>query len=198
ECIDELAAEAGVGAQVAEITARAMNGELDFEAAILERVGLLKGLDVNIIDHVIQNRIHLAPGGRTLVATMKSNGAYTALVSGGFVQFTEKVGAMLGFHETRANRLIEEGGALSGDVAQPILGRDAKVDALNDLIDDPRKALAVGDGANDLGMIGAAGMGVALHAKPIVAAEAPLRIDHCDLTALLFLQGYSRDAFVTG
>ncbi|MEM7719554.1 MAG: phosphoserine phosphatase SerB [Pseudomonadota bacterium] len=197
ECIDELAAEAGVGARVADITARAMNGELDFEAAIIERVGLLKGLPTEIIDKVIETRIHLASGGKTLVATMKANGAYAALVSGGFAQFTEKVGAMLGFDETRANRLIEADGKLSGDVACPILGREAKVDALHDLVDDPDRALAVGDGANDLGMIAAAGMGVALHAKPVVAAAAPLRIDHNDLTALLYLQGYGRDEFVT-
>lgn len=195
ECIDELAAEAGVGERVADITARAMNGELDFEDAIIERVGLLKGLSLDIIDHVIETRIHHAPGGKTLVATMKANGAYTALVSGGFVQFTEKVGAALGFDETRANRLIEANGALTGDVARPILGQQAKVEALTELAPDPSNAIAVGDGANDLGMIAAAGMGVALHAKPIVAAAAPLRIDHCDLTALLFLQGYSRDEF---
>ncbi|MEM9425609.1 MAG: phosphoserine phosphatase SerB [Pseudomonadota bacterium] len=197
ECIDELAAEAGVGDRVAAITARAMNGELDFEAAIIERVGLLRGLPVDVIDHVIASRIEHAPGGKTLVATMKAHGAYAALVSGGFVQFTEKVGAALGFNETRANRLIEADGKLTGDVARPILGREAKVDALRDLVDDPADALAVGDGANDLDMIAAAGMGVALHAKPVVAAAAPLRIDHCDLTALLYLQGYSRDQFVT-
>lgn len=195
ECIDELAAEAGVGELVAGITARAMNGELDFEEAIIERVGLLKGLPTEIIDHVIATRIHHAPGGRMLVATMKANGAYAALVSGGFVQFTDKVGSALGFDETRANRLIEADGKLTGDVARPILGRDAKVEALQELSKDPNDAIAVGDGANDLGMIAAAGMGVALHAKPVVAAAAPLRIDHADLTALLFLQGYSRDEF---
>ncbi len=195
ECIDELAAEAGVGDRVADITARAMNGELDFEAAIIERVGLLKGLSVDIIDDVLATRITHAPGGKALVATMKSNGAYAALVSGGFVQFTEKIGAALGFDETRANRLIAADGELTGDVARPILGRDAKVEALGELSKDPSDAIAVGDGANDLGMIGAAGMGVALHAKPVVAEAAPLRIDHGDLTALLFLQGYSRDEF---
>jgi phosphoserine phosphatase len=195
ECIDELADEAGVGARVADITARAMNGELDFEAAIIERVGLLKGLPIGMIEHVLETRITLAPGGKTLVATMKAHGAYAALVSGGFVQFTERVGAALGFDETRANRLVEAEGALTGEVARPILGRDAKVAALNELAPDPRDALAVGDGANDLGMIAAAGLGVALHAKPVVAEAAPYRIDHCDLTALLFLQGYDRDAF---
>lgn len=196
ECIDELADEAGVGARVAKITARAMNGELDFEEAIIERVGLLKGLPIQVIDRVIATRIHHAAGGKTLVATMKANGAYAALVSGGFVQFTDKVGAALGFDETRANRLIEEDGRLTGDVARPILGQEAKVEALKALARDPADAIAVGDGANDLGMIAAAGMGVALHAKPVVAAAAPIRIDHADLTALLFLQGYSRDEFV--
>lgn len=196
ECIDELADEAGVGARVAEITARAMNGELDFEAALLERVGLLRGLPVSSIARVIERRITFAPGGETLVATMKANGARTALVSGGFVQFTEVIGARLGFDETRANTLLAEDGRLTGDVARPILGREAKVDALRTLAPNPDDALAVGDGANDLGMIGLAGMGVALHAKPIVAAAAPLRIDHGDLRALLFLQGYNRDEFV--
>ena len=195
ECIDELAAEAGVGERVADITARAMNGELDFEEAIIERVGLLRDLSVDIIDHVIATRIHHAPGGKTLVSTMKAHGAYTALVSGGFVQFTDKVGGALGFDETRANRLIEAEGKLTGDVARPILGREAKVQALRELVTDPSDAIAVGDGANDLDMIAAAGMGVALHAKPVVAAAAPLRIDHSDLTALLYLQGYGRDEF---
>ncbi len=196
ECIDELAAEAGVGARVADITARAMNGELDFEAAIIERVGLLRNLPSNIIEKVLSTRITFAPGGKTLVATMKANGAYAALVSGGFVQFTERVGAALGFDETRANTLIEADGKLSGDVARPILGREAKVDALKDLTHATDDAIAVGDGANDLGMIGIAGLGVALHAKPTVAAAAPQRINHGDLTALLFLQGYSKDEFV--
>jgi phosphoserine phosphatase len=195
ECIDELAAEAGVGERVAGITARAMNGELDFEEALLERVGLLRGLPVSIIAKVIETRITLAPGGETLVATMKTNGAHTALVSGGFVQFTQVIGARLGFHETRANTLLSESGKLTGDVARPILGREAKVEALRHLAPNTDDALAVGDGANDLGMIGLAGMGVALHAKPVVAAAAPLRIDHGDLTALLFLQGYTRNDF---
>lgn len=194
ECIDELAAEAGVGARVADITARAMNGELDFEAAIIERVGLLKGLPTSIIDTVISDRITLASGGKTLVKTMKYNGAKAALVSGGFLQFTTRIGAMLGFDETRANTLIEQDGVLTGDVGRPILGRDAKVEALHAFA-DPKDAIAVGDGANDLGMIDAAGLGVALHAKPKVAKAAPLRINQGDLTALLFLQGYTRDEF---
>ncbi|NNL34818.1 MAG: phosphoserine phosphatase SerB [Silicimonas sp.] len=196
ECIDELAAEAGVGERVAEITARAMNGELDFEAALIERVELLKGLPASIIDHVIDTRITLATGGETLVATMTANGARAALVSGGFVQFTSRIGKRLGFHETRANTLVIENGHLTGKVARPILGRDAKIRALQELSSDPKAAIAVGDGANDLGMIDRAGIGVALHAKPSVAAAAPVRIDHGDLTALLFLQGYSRDEFV--
>ena len=197
ECIDELAAEAGVGPRVADITARAMNGELDFNAALTERVGLLKGLPSEIIDQVIASRITLASGGKTLVATMKANGARAALVSGGFVQFTNKIGAQIGFDNTRANQLIETDGKLTGEVGHPILGREAKVDALMEFTQNqPDTAIAVGDGANDLGMIERAGLGVALHAKPVVAAAAPLRIDHSDLTALLFLQGYARDEFV--
>lgn len=198
ECIDELAAEAGVGERVAAITARAMNGDLDFEAALIERVGLLKGLPVALIDRVLSSRITLAAGGKALVATMKQHGARTALVSGGFLQFTEKVAKTMGFDETRANRLIEAGEKLTGEVARPILGRDAKVQALRDLIANASDAIAVGDGANDLGMIHAAGMGVALHAKPSVAGVAPYRIDNGDLTALLFLQGFRRDQFVAG
>ena len=182
ECIDELAAEAGVGERVADITARAMNGELDFEEAIIERVGLLQGLPVEIIDHVLTTRITLAAGGDVLVRTMKAHGAYAALVSGGFLQFTNRIGAILGFDETRANTLIEAEGRLTGE-------------ALHALAPDLSRAIAVGDGANDLGMIEAAGMGVALHAKPVVAKAAPLRIDHGDLTALLYLQGYARDEF---
>ena len=201
ECIDELAAEAGVGERVAGITARAMNGELDFEEALIERVGLLKGLPRDVIERVLEARITLAPGGATLVATMRANGGYAALVSGGFVQFTSRIAEKLGFDENRANTLIEADGVLTGDVARPILGRDAKIEALHDITArlgvTAAEAVAVGDGANDLGMIGEAGMGVALHAKPSVAAAAPVRVDHGDLTALLFLQGYSRDDFVT-
>ena len=199
DCIDELADEAGVGAHVAGITARAMNGELDFEAALLERVGLLKALEAGVIGQVLETRITHAAGGKTLVATMKAHGAYTALVSGGFVQFTARIAADLGFDEHRANTLLIEDGVLTGDVARPILGREAKIEALvtisRRLGIAEADTLAVGDGANDLGMIDRAGMGVALHAKPSVAAAAPVRIDHGDLTALLFLQGYSRDDF---
>ena len=200
ECIDELAAEAGVGDRVAAITARAMNGELDFEAAIDERVGLLRGLPVSVIRKVLAERITLMPGGPELLATMKANGAYAALVSGGFVQFTGAIAARLGFDEKRANTLIEKDNFLSGEVARPILGQDAKFDALHDIAArlglSPEDVLAVGDGANDLRMIGAAGLGVALHAKPVVAAAAPVRVDHGDLTALLYLQGYARGDFV--
>jgi len=200
ECIDELAEEAGVGAHVRDITARAMNGELDFEGALLERVALLKDLPESVIAKVLDTRITLAPGGRELVATMKANGAYTVLVSGGFTAFTARVAADLGFDENRANTLLAENGRLTGDVARPILGRDAKVATLDEITATrgitAADAVAVGDGANDLGMLGRAGTGVALHAKPAVAAECDIRINHGDLTALLFLQGYRRDEFM--
>ncbi|MGV8985663.1 MAG: phosphoserine phosphatase SerB [Cypionkella sp.] len=199
ECIDELADEAGVGAYVASITARAMNGELDFEAALKERVGLLKGLSVSVIDQVIRDRITLMSGGRALLATMKVNGVYCALVSGGFTAFTAKIAAVLGFDENRANTLLMADGALTGEVAMPILGKAAKVQALQDISTrlgiTPAQALAVGDGANDLGMLGLAGTGVALHAKPSVAAQCDVRVNHGDLTALLYLQGYAREEF---
>uniref|UniRef100_UPI003B51A5EF phosphoserine phosphatase SerB n=1 Tax=Roseovarius indicus TaxID=540747 RepID=UPI003B51A5EF len=199
ECIDELAEEAGVGPHVRDITARAMNGELDFEGALTERVALLKDLPETVIADVLANRITLMPGGPELLATMKAHGAYTALVSGGFTAFTAKVAAELGFDENRANTLLIENGTLTGKVAQPILGRDAKVQALHDITArlgiTPADVLAVGDGANDLGMLGLAGTGVALHAKPSVAAECEVRVNHGDLTALLFLQGYARAEF---
>lgn len=201
ECIDELADEAGVGQRVAEITRRAMNGELDFEAALRERVGLLKGLPVAVIASVIRDRITLMPGGRELVATMRANGAYAALVSGGFTAFTSAIAGVLGFDENRANTLISDGSFLTGEVGAPILGKQAKVDALVEITwrlglrED--QVLAVGDGANDLGMLKRAGAGVALHAKPVVAAECDIRINHGDLTALLFLQGYAREDFVS-
>jgi phosphoserine phosphatase len=199
ECIDELADEAGVGAHVARITARAMNGELDFEGALRERVGLLRGLPEAVIGQVLRDRITLMPGGRVLLATMRANGAYAALVSGGFTAFTAAVAAKLGFDETRANTLHVEGGALVGTVAEPILGKEAKLQALREITArlgiTPAEALAVGDGANDLPMLLAAGTGVALHAKPRVQAECEVRVNHGDLTALLYLQGYPRDAF---
>ncbi|CAK7256705.1 MULTISPECIES: phosphoserine phosphatase SerB [unclassified Shinella] len=202
ECIDELAAEVGLKDKVAAITARAMNGEIAFEPALRERVALLKGLPVSVIDEVIEKRITLTPGGRELIATMKAKGYYTALVSGGFTVFTSRIAAMLGFDENRANLLLDADGKLTGAVAEPILGKQAKVDALIEVSErlgiSPDEAMAVGDGANDLGMLHLSGAGVALHAKPAVAAEARIRIDHGDLTALLYLQGYRKSDFVTG
>jgi phosphoserine phosphatase len=201
ECIDELAAEAGVGTQVAEITARAMNGEVDFEGAIDARVALLHDLPVEVISKVLTERITYMPGGKTLVATMKAHGAHAALVSGGFTEFSGPVAAHLGFDEHRANVLLSEHGRLLGRVEKPVLGRAAKVDALEEITaakgwtaDD---VIAVGDGANDLGMLGRAGIGVALHAKPAVAAQCDVRINHGDLSALLYLQGYAQSDFVT-
>jgi phosphoserine phosphatase len=200
ECIDELAAVAGFGGLVAGITARAMNGELDFPTALRERVALLRGLPLPVIDEVLRDRITLMPGGPELLATMRAHGAHALLVSGGFLSFAEPVARTLGFHEARANTLLAEGGLLTGAVAEPILGRDAKVEALEEacarLGIAPEDALAVGDGANDLGMLGRAGTGVALHAKPAVQERCALRVNHGDLSALLFLQGYARSEFV--
>ncbi len=201
ECIDELAAEVGLKEKVAAITARAMNGEIAFEPALRERVALLKGLPIAVVDEVIEKRITLTAGGPELIATMKARGHYTALVSGGFTVFTGPISSRLGFHENRANILLEKEGMLTGEVAEPILGKQAKVDALLDISArlgiDTHEAIAVGDGANDLGMLELAGSGVALHAKPSVAAQAKIRIDHGDLTALLYLQGYRKTDFVT-
>lgn len=201
ECIDELAAEVGLKDKVSSITARAMNGEIAFEPALRERVALLAGLPVEVISQVIDSRITLTPGGRELVATMRANGGHAALVSGGFTAFTSVVAAMIGFDENHANILESADGKLSGTVREPILGKQAKVDALEAISArlglDPSDAIAVGDGANDLGMLELAGSGVALHAKPSVAAQADIRIDHGDLTALLYLQGYRRTDFVT-
>jgi phosphoserine phosphatase len=199
ECIDELADVAGVGDHVKAITAKAMNGELDFEGALKERVGLLKGLPESVIQRVIDERITFMPGGCALLATMKRDGAYCALVSGGFTAFTGYVSQTLGFHENRANTLLIEDGKLTGAPGIPILGREAKVQALKDITArlglDHDDVMAVGDGANDLGMLGLAGAGVALHAKPTVAAECDIRINHGDLSALLYIQGYARSEF---
>ena len=199
ECIDELADEVGLKERVALITARSMNGEIAFEPALRERVALMKDLELSVVDRIIRDRLTLASGGRALVQTMRKHGAWTALVSGGFDVFTAKIAEKLGFHENRANRLIVADGKLTGEVAEPILGRAAKAEALSDIAvrhdADAEDVLAVGDGANDLDMIQLAGMGVALHAKPAVAAEARIRIDHGDLTALLYLQGYREEEF---
>lgn len=201
ECIDELAEEAGVGVHVADITRRAMNGELEFEGALRERVALLQGLDANVIGQVLQSRISYTPGGRELIATMQANGGHCVLVSGGFTAFTEQVAAHLGFDEHRANRLEILDGKLTGKVHEPILGRAAKVATLEEISArlgiGVEEVLAVGDGANDLGMLQLAGAGVALHAKPAVAAQCGLRVNFGDLSALLFLQGYARSEFVT-
>ncbi len=202
ECIDELADIAGVGERVKEITARAMNGELGFEGALRERVALLEGFSTDVIERVWRERITLAPGGRALIATMRANGATCALVSGGFTQFTSRVAERLGFDRHQANTLIEREGRLTGAVGEPILGRDAKITALRETCAargvGPERAMAVGDGANDLGMLSLAGSGVALHAKPVVAAETELRVNHGDLTALLHLQGYAAAEFASG
>ncbi len=199
ECIDELAAELGLKEKISAITERAMRGEIAFEPALRERVALLKGLNISVVDQVIANRITLTPGGVELVQTMKANGGYCALVSGGFTVFTRQIAAAIGFDETRANTLLEEDNILTGLVAEPILGQDAKRNRLHQLVSeqnlDLSRTLAVGDGANDLAMIRDAGLGVAFHAKPAVAAEADVRIDHGDLTALLYLQGYHHSEF---
>ncbi|MTV15551.1 MULTISPECIES: phosphoserine phosphatase SerB [Bradyrhizobium] len=200
ECIDELADFAGLKAHVAAITERAMRGEIEFESALRERVALLKGLPVSVVDEVLDERITLTPGGRELVMTMRAHGAYTCLISGGFTLFTKVVAAKVGFQENRANQLQVAGGKLTGEVVEPILGRATKLATLIELTEsfdlDDIDTLVVGDGANDLGMIQAAGLGVAYHAKPAVAAAAAVRIDHGDLTALLYAQGYRRDEFV--
>jgi phosphoserine phosphatase len=200
ECVDELAAVVGVGPHVAAITERAMRGEIEFEPALRERVALLKGLPLGVIDDVLESRIELNPGARTLARTMRARGARVVIVSGGFRQFTSAVAALIGADEDRANTLGIADGMLTGEVEEPVLGKDAKRAALvgvasemNLSLDD---TLAVGDGANDLAMLSAAGLGVAYRAKPMVAAAAHARIDHADLTALLYAQGVPRMAFV--
>ena len=200
ECIDELAAALGIKDEVAAITRRAMNGELNFEQALRTRVKLLKGLPLKRMEEIRREQITFAPGGRALVQTMKAYGAVTSLVSGGFTFFADYIGKRIGFDEAMANILEFDGEVLAGTVADPILGKEAKLSRLMTLAafhDIPMaETLAVGDGANDLDMVKAAGLGVALHAKPVVAAEAEVRIDHGDLTALLYLQGYTDDEFV--
>jgi phosphoserine phosphatase len=201
ECIDELGVVAGVGDKIKAITARAMRGEIDFADALRERVGLMAGLDASVIDKIVHEHLTLMPGGKTLVATMKAHGAYTALVSGGFRQFTSRVATLVGFDTNEANDLIIENGKLAGRVGEPVLGKEAKVQALHRISSahglTVADAIAVGDGANDIPMLQAAGMGVALHAKPKVREAAPCCINHGDLTALLYLQGYAREEFIT-
>ncbi len=196
ETLDDLADFAGLRDQIAAITARAMNGELDFQEALRERVAMLKGLGVEALDKTWE-RIRFTPGARELVATMRAHGAVTALVSGGFTFFTSRVAAELGFDIHHANTLLDDGAALTGAVNEPILGRDAKVSTLRELAEHRgiplEQTLAVGDGANDLDMLALAGLGVAYHPKPIVAARARACVAHADLRALLFAQGYRRD-----
>ncbi|MBD3666379.1 MAG: phosphoserine phosphatase SerB, partial [Kangiella sp.] len=201
ECIDELADALGLRDAISQITERAMRGELEFEPALRERVALLKGLAEAELLRVYENQITETPGGRALCATMRTNGATCALVSGGFTFFTRRVAQTVGFTSHQANTLLLEDGKLTGEVAEPILGREAKVAALKnftaELKIDPAETMAVGDGANDLAMIGEAGLGVAFHAKPVVAAAAAAQIDHGDLTALLYVQGYTKEEIVT-
>jgi phosphoserine phosphatase len=200
ECIDELADYAGIRARISVITRRAMLGELPFEDALRQRVALLRGVPVSAIDEILADRIAITPGARILVRTMRAKGAHTVLVSGGFRAFTGPVAKAVGFDEEFANDLVVEGDVIAGRVAEPVRGREGKLRALEELSErlgiPPEAALAVGDGANDIGMIAAAGMGVAYHAKPAVAAAADVRIEHGDLTALLYLQGYRAEDFV--
>ncbi len=194
ECLDEVAKLAGHGPEVAAITERAMRGEVDFAAALRERVRLIKGLPLERLARVYAERVRLNAGAKVLVATMRANGAKCVLVSGGFTYFTQRVAEDAGFDAQQANRLIDDGKKLTGEVAEPVLGREAKLKALEDAAVkygfDFADTLAVGDGANDIGMIRRAGLGVAYHAKPVVIEAASAVIAHGDLTALLYLQGY--------
>jgi phosphoserine phosphatase len=200
ECIDELADTIGAREQVAAITAQAMRGEIAFEPALRGRVALLKGMPTEVATSLLSERISVMPGAAVLVATMRAHGAYTALVSGGFTSFAGPIAHRIGFDEHRANTLLEDAGAFTGLVAEPVLGSTAKEDALRELAArlklDPAETLAVGDGANDIGMLENAGLGVAFRAKPAVREAAHVRIDHGDLTALLYLQGYRQEEFV--
>lgn len=199
ECIDEIAEHAGCRDEIAAITERAMRGELDFEAALRERVSMLKGLPEHVLQETFDTKITLTPGAKILVATMNRSNAVTALISGGFTFFTTRVGAAAGFRETQANTLLVADGRLTGKVSEPILGRTAKQNALLRLAGahdiNLADTIAVGDGANDLSMLERAGLGVAFHAKPAVAAAADARIDHGDLTTLLYLQGLRHHEF---
>ena len=199
ECIDELADYAGLKAEISAITERAMRGELDFEAALMERVGMLKGLPESVLEETFRTRITLNPGAKTLIETMNKSGATTVLVSGGFTYFVSRVAALTGFQQFQANELLIGDGALTGKVRTPILGRAAKEAALRQFSKENaitlEETLAIGDGANDLDMIGAAGLGVAYRAKPKVAAAADASIRYGDLTALLYAQGIPRAEF---
>jgi len=200
ECLDELADMAGLKPVIAAITERAMRGEIAFEEALRARVAMLKGLELAALQRVHDERIRLNPGAKTLLATMRAHGAHTLLVSGGFGFFTQRVAAAAGFHHDRANDLLHDGAALTGLVAEPILGREAKLAALEEAVAElglsAQDALAVGDGANDLAMIQRAGLGVAYYAKPLVAAAAGASVTHTDLTTLLYLQGYGDEEIV--
>jgi len=201
ECIDELADKLGLKPHVAEITERAMRGEIAFAPALRERVALLKGLPVKAVDDLIRDRITLTPGGRVLVGTLRAHGAYACLVSGGFTLFTDRIATMIGFDEARANRLVVQNDELAGRVEEPIFGQDDKLATLRELAGrfglNAADAMTTGDGANDMPMIAAAGMGVAFHAKPAVKTVAAAQIDHGDLTALLYVQGYRDTEFAT-
>ncbi|MBB4839552.1 phosphoserine phosphatase [Sphingomonas kyeonggiensis] len=200
ECIDELADFAGIKAQVAEVTERAMRGELDFAEALDARVALLKGLSESAIEQCLRERVKLMPGAKALVRTMRARGATCVLVSGGFTRFAEPVGSEIGFHRMIANKLVIADGVLTGEVEKPIVDSATKLDTLLAVRDElglsASDTLAVGDGANDLAMIREAGLGVAYHAKPIVAAAAGVRVDHGDLTALLYAQGIAKAEWV--
>ena len=199
ECIDELADFAGVKKHVSAITERAMRGEIGFEGALNERVGLLKGLELSFLQKCFDERIRLNPGARTLCQTMKAGGAKAVIVSGGFTFFTGKVAKACGFDAHQANALIEEDDRLTGTVGMPILGREAKLEALKDhsqIFGGPDNSIAIGDGANDLAMITAAGLGIAFYAKPAVAAAAHCAINYSDLTTALYFQGYKESEFV--
>ena len=202
ECLDELAARAGVGPQVVAITERAMRGELDFAAALRERVEMFRGKPTSLLDRTFRESVTLNPGARTLVRTMHEYGAHAALVTGGFLYFTSRVATMAGFDSFSGNEFGVDGEVLDGSIVGPIFGADAKLARLRDLMAAHNvlqaETLALGDGANDIPMLQAAGLGVAYHAKPKVRAASAARIDHFDLTAALFLQGYRRSEFVTG